>query len=248
MLFGIAVPATAAIISAPVVQTITSSADIALVLNTGTYVSAKNQGNANIDATINGVLFKKMTSGFNYEGGTNVPGTIRYISGAGAASGLYLSTNPGYVAQFAGVLNSTDYFATTVANEAIVGLDPLKTYRVQMLAGDNRTVTNSTLNYAVRAGTFTGAGPGIYTPIAGDIATFGATGVGAGPGADKTGFIATFTFTGYSAIDIRGTTPQGYISGISVFDITAIPEPSSVALMTVGGIGGLCWLRRKRST
>jgi hypothetical protein len=242
-LCGIAPTASAAIISGPLVQDITSNTDTALVQNTGTYVSGKNIGNAGTSVTLNSVLFKNTASGFTFEGASNTPGTIRYLGGSAAASGLYNATNTGlpYASDFNGLLNSTTFNST---REAIVGLDPLKTYRVQLLVGDNRAGSNVTHSYAIRAGSFNGGSPGIYTEVPTDLATFSVANVGGTGASQRSAFIATFTFDGYSAIDIRSTGVQGFMSGISVFDVTAVPEPGTYALLFCCGVAG--WIFKRK--
>lgn len=231
-----AVPA--GIISGPTVQFITSNSDTSLVLNTGSYVSGKNVGGANTSDTINGVLFKASATGNVFEGPSNTPGNIRYIAGAGNASGIYPNTGSPYASSFSGLLSSTDSIGGGGVREAIVGLNPSLTYRVQLLAGDSRNFS-TLMSYRINSGS--GGSPGAYTSNNDSLATFSAGTIG--DAGANTGFIATFTFNGFSAIDIQNSSAQAFISGISVYQV---PEASSFVMLLCGSLG--LWRMRRTRT
>ncbi|MBI1368172.1 MAG: hypothetical protein GC162_05910 [Planctomycetes bacterium] len=215
LLAGLTVESRAAVIS--VTQaTLTSATQISA---DGIYVSGANVINANNAQTVNGVLFKAMASGSFFEGPANTPGTFRYVAGSGATSGIFPS-GP-FSAALNTLLDST-LFGNGAADMAVVGLDASKIYRLQLLMADNRN-TNSSQSWVIRAGTFTGAGAGTYTPGA-TLSTFSIASLGAA--GTHNAEIVTIIFTGQTAIDVKAT--GGGQAFLNAMALHIIPAPAAL--------------------
>lgn len=243
---ALAAPVGAATVTLVSQQKITSSADTALVLNTGTYVSGANFGNANASTAINGVTFKATASGSWFEGPANTPGTFRYVSAKAQASGIYPSGgNQPYVSEFAALLDSLFYNSTGGLSLAVVGLDANTTYRLQLFAGDNRTASNNADQYVINSGVFTpNGGTGTFASNNDDLASFSFVGLGGNAAASASGYIETITFTGLTALEIHGVSGSPvFVSGMSLF---TVPVPAPAALPAGAVLLGMVGLVRRR--
>ena len=97
------------------------------------------------------------------------------------------------------------------------------------------------------------------TPFFGDRAyvmtTSGLNSVGRPPGNDGNSFISNnlptgatgaYSFTSTSANSVEGPGTWDYSMGVSgTFTTAAVPEPSSLILVAIGGLGTSAWVRRR---
>ena len=157
----------------------------------------------------------------NFASGT---GTFTGTAGAGDFSGFH---------QAGQTLSQDGSFtdAGTAGTFNITGLTDGNTYRVQALVFDGRGPT------AGRTVSFDGFDQGAYAN--------GVDGVTWGSGLLVTGtFVADAATQNFTVEGFNGATSTGaQLNAVTVFETTAVPEPSSTALL---GLGGLALIMRRR--
>lgn len=222
---ALAMAANAANITWQTPQTISGTSDVSTL---GTYFGswAPYDGSAS-SYPVNGVTFQGFSDLPGFTQGSTWDNGYNSFASPGTSD-----TNYNTLLQYATFSNE----GTTPATLGWSGMTPGNTYLVQLWANDGRAI-GQLRSETLSGGSDTSAN--VY---------FGSNSDGSGPGqyiigtfvADNTG-AETLTVTPYST----GANPDPQINLLQVRDLTAVPEPSTFALLAAG-IGAMCLVLRRR--
>ena len=241
------------VIAAPAAQGATfngSSSDItdfaggSEVSTLGTLVDAVNLLNANVSGvgvstTINGVLFKGSQPGQYHEGAESfVDASFVYHGGDGYADGNLWTSGGAYDTLADSQIYGIDNGNVNVGDGyGVVNLVAGRQYQLQVFMLDDRSGINKTFPLQIQQAAFTGNADQLDGNVpAVEIGYISGITIGGNGVTQANGEIATINFiidAGYNGLLVN-TWDNGAINGMQ---LRAIPEPSTLALCGLAGVG-----------
>lgn len=209
----------------------------ATVLTTGTLITAESYGDGPGlgDYTVNGVEFTgvEMRANFTNDSSGAMGQTWQYINWGTPLSG---TTPPGPHTEFAGLLDGTSFSGDASTTITLDNLEIGKTYLAQFFIGDQREAANDGNpdgryldgNYKITGGANTSDAAHIM-PIHSFVGTWVADGT-----------TQEFTITNTGGAKTNAAL-------LNAAQWRQVPEPSSMGLLALGGLGLLFNRRRRRA-
>jgi hypothetical protein len=235
-LMALSISANAAVVAWQTPVAITGDTDVA---TTGTLVGAYIPGANALSTTVNGVAFTPVFVANQYDDTTTTSlafGSVATLAGNPGLYGFnqYESGTPSglsadYTKVFSGGVGpatTTNYLYLTL-NNLTIGQD----YLFQSWVNESRAAFEYR-NQTITANTFGGSQSGALE--------YNVSGVEGGAGSFVIG-----TFTADATTQVMLYSSPEYAQ-INAFQVRAVPEPSTCAMLVMGGVGSLPMLRRRR--
>lgn len=230
---------------------ITDFANGSEVSTVGTYISGvnvlnDNVGGVGVSTTINGVLFKGTQPGqFHENAGSFANSSFVYHGGEGYADGNLWTSGGAYNTLGDSQIYNIDNPSANVGDGyGVINLTPGQQYLLQVIMLDDRSGVSKNFPLQFQQVAWTGNSDGIdNTNPPTEIGLIGGITIGGNGVTQANGEIATVLFTvdpGYNGLLVNPF-GSGAINGMQ---IRSVPEPSTLALLGIGG-AALVWLKRR---